>query len=120
MFRINDSDPATSIAGIWEALVPGPQIVTTIELRIDGASLTGAIVQPRNTAPILEGRFERGTMVFKATAATGDRTVSLRGTVSGHEIHFVRDLAVRPGGDPGGEGIFGIRGPQTFVARQSN
>jgi pimeloyl-ACP methyl ester carboxylesterase len=118
VFRISDSDPRTDITGTWEAWVPGPQIVTTIELRIEGAAITGAIIQPRNTTPILDGRFERGTMTFTATSATGDRTVSLRGTVSGDEIHFIRDLAVRPGGDPGGEGMYGIRGPQTFVAKQ--
>jgi hypothetical protein len=118
VFTISDSDAAHGVAGEWEAWVPGPQIVTTVELRVTGDSVVGTIVQPRNKTAISEGRFERGTLLFKATSANGDRTLTVRGTIAGDEIHFVRDITVRPGGDPGGEGFFGIRGPQTFVAKR--
>ena len=120
VFTVSDANRSGNIAGTWEAWVAGPPTVTTIELRIDGDSVVGTVTQPRNTVPISDGRFERGTLLLSATAATGDRAVSLRGTVSGDEIHFVRDFTVRPGGDPGGEGFFGILGPQEFIARRLN
>ena len=120
VFRVSDTNASGGIAGTWEAWVAGLPTVTTIELRIDGNSVVGTVTQPRNTVPISDGRFERGTLLLSATAATGDRAISLRGTVSENEIHFVRDFTVRPGGDPGGEGFFGIRGPQTFIARRLN
>jgi hypothetical protein len=86
VFTITDSDASRGVAGEWEAWVPGPQIVTTVELRVTGDSVAGTIVQPRNKTAISEGRFERGTLFFKATVANGERMLTLCGTIAGDEI----------------------------------
>ena len=121
VFRIAASAQAINLAGTWELTLSGPQTVTTIDLRVDGVTLTGTLTPPRGVVtPIFDGRFDRGTVTFKATSPDGDRTVTLTGVADGDAIEFSRDLVVRPGGNPGGEGLLGVRGPRTFTARRVN
>ena len=42
--------------------------------------------------------------------------VTFRGTVTGDIATFTREVAVRPGGDPGGDGVWGASGPRQFTA----
>ena len=115
------SGAATPFAGQWESILPGPFGVFTIDLKVDGGMLTGAIGAARVAVPISEGRASPTELSFKATSADGDRAIALRGILVGDEITFTREFAQRPGSfGGGGQGIFGAKGPSRFVARRVN
>ena len=50
----------------------------------------------------------------------GDRTITFTATLQGDEIAFTRDVEVRPGGNRGGQGIFGSQGARAFTARRAD
>ena len=57
-------------------------------------------------------------ITFNVHIPTGNRTVTLAGTLKGDEIAFVRTATMHEGGAPGGQGFFGVTGAPTFVARR--
>jgi pimeloyl-ACP methyl ester carboxylesterase len=113
-----EATPGNRFAGSWEAILPGAFGVTAIDLKIEGAKVTGTISQPRASVNVFDGRIEGAEMIFKATSGDGDRTIILRGTLGGDELTLTRELVVRPGGFPGTQGIFGASGPPVIVANR--
>jgi hypothetical protein len=111
-----EGTPGRAFAGNWEALIPGSYGVTTIDLKIDGTKVTGTILQPRAAVNVFDGRIVENELIFKATSGDGFRTITLRGKLNGDGIEFTREFAVRPGGFPGAQGIFGAAGPSTITA----
>jgi len=58
-------------------------------------------------------------VTFTAVSLDGDRTITFTGTLAGDEIAFTRDVVTRPGGDPGGPGIFGAEAARRFTATRT-
>jgi acetyl esterase/lipase len=118
----------TAFAGRWHTsfLTSGG---ITAQLKADGSTLSGsfdfeegaAVAQGRaGSAAIYDGRIDGNTVSFKVKSPDGERTITFTGTLKGDEIAFTREVEVRPGGFPGGQGIFGAAGPRTFAARKVN
>jgi len=105
------------LAGIWHAEV-GPNTVWNFHLQSEGQRLTGIVDSGNAPLEISDGLIEGNTFVFKIDSLDGDRTITVKGTVTGNEIAFTRDVQVRQGGNPGGAGIEGAKGPLTFAARR--
>jgi len=98
------------VAGVWQTEIQ-PNTFWTIELRVDGARLTGTVAE----VAIVDGAIDGDAISFNVELPDGDRTVTFRGTVGGDEIAFTRDVQFRQGGPQGGAGIFGAAGPRTFT-----
>lgn len=107
-----------AFVGKWEAAFPNTRLVH-VDLKVDGAAVTGTFSVGAQTLPLLAGRIDGNTMTFQIKTADGDRTITFRGVVNGEEIAFTRDVQVRPGGIPGGPGIFGVSGARTFTATRA-
>jgi hypothetical protein len=92
----------------------GPQTMT-IELKADGATLTGKIVNPRGETKIENGKIDGDTITFTTTRTMGDNTVTQKytGKVSGDSIEFTSEMQ-------GGAGGGGGRGPQKFTAKKAS
>jgi hypothetical protein len=103
--------PAADVTGKWVAQVPGRQGNTqevTFNLKADGDKLTGTVVTPRGENPIAEGKVEGDKISFSQTMERGGNTMKMlyKGTVSGSEIKFVREVE-------GGQGQ-----PREFTAKK--
>jgi hypothetical protein len=111
----------SSVTGIWQAEVPqaGPAL-WTVELKLDGARLTGSVSQNSGSAvDIEEGKLEGTTVKFKVTVADPiDRTITFTGKIDGDQITFTRDVVVASGGATGGTGIFDARGVREFTVNR--
>ncbi|MGD0498996.1 MAG: hypothetical protein ABSC23_11230 [Bryobacteraceae bacterium] len=99
---------ADAITGKWtmsqEGRNGGPARVTTFDLKVDGANLTGTVLAPMGgrggggggavpaptPTPITHGKVAGSTITFDVTRTTpnGDMTMKYEGTVSGDTIHF--------------------------------
>jgi TonB family protein len=104
----------------------------TLVLHADGTTLTGTVIQAQTnraggqigittlTAPvaIYDGTIDGNTISFKCKSPDGNRTITFAGQMSGDEITFSRDVQVRPGGDPGEDGIYGAAGASHFTAKR--
>jgi hypothetical protein len=106
------------VAGTWRA-EGQPSMPWTFALSVDGSTVTGTATMA-GAAPvaIFDGRTDGRTVVFKAQSADGDRTVTFTGTWEGEALSFARDVQVRAGGSPGGNGLLGTLAPQRFIARR--
>lgn len=121
-FVITSSDPKpTAFAGRWQTDFAGGQDLVA-ELVSSGGGLTGSI---KNVAPgqsaavaIYDGRIDGRTVSFKAKSPTGDRVVTITGTIDRDVISFVREVEVPPGAPEGGRGFYGALGARTFGARR--
>jgi hypothetical protein len=108
------------VNGRWQAtgVAGGPWI---FEFKVDGANLTGTVRQTGNpTAPvnIAGGKVDGTTISFVALSPDAQRTITFRGRVNGNEISFVRQIAELPGGNRGGNDLFGASASLQFVARR--
>jgi pimeloyl-ACP methyl ester carboxylesterase len=121
-FTINSTDAAlTPFAGAWDATFPNAPRPFNFSLTISGGKVTGNITAGGGAlnVPILEGTANQGTVMFKVNSPTGDHIITFTGTVDGNTISFVRDVAVQPGGQSGGNALWGTSGPRTFTARRA-
>jgi len=104
----------------------------TITLAVDDGKVTGTVSQGSTdfmrqrhtdvTGPvaIYDGFVERDTVSFKCNSLDGgDRTILFTGKIDGNEIVFTREVKLRPGGNPGDEGIFGLSGATHFTATRA-
>jgi hypothetical protein len=123
------ADADSGVTGIWTAHDVGfPP--WTLTLKADGVELSGTVQQGArgssgyNTtltmpAAIYDGEIDGNKITFKCQDPwTHDRTITLAGIVNGDEISFTRTVVVRPGGNPGTNGIFGISGAAQFTAQR--
>ena len=117
---------ATSLAGQWRAVLPGPQATVQFDVRLDNGSVLGTITPnarqgdpPADPVQVFDGRVDGDALTFKAKSPDGGRTITFVATLSGDELTFTRDVEVAPGAAPGRDGIFGVIGPSTFTARRS-
>jgi TonB family protein len=102
----------------------------TLVLHADGTKLTGTVTQaPTNrsggrittlTAPvaIYDGTIDGNAISFKCKSPDGNRIITFAGQMNRDEITFSRDAQVRPGGDPGEDGIYGAAGASHFTAKR--
>ncbi len=120
-----------AITGMWRAdkVAYAPW---TLRLKLQGTKVTGTVSQGRYnpdrrrfttlTQPveIYDGTIRGNVVSFKcASPGRPDRIISFTGTIDGDEINFTRTVQVRPGGNPGEEGIFGASGATHFIARRA-
>jgi hypothetical protein len=106
------------VEGTWRA-EGQPSMPWTFALSVNGTTVTGtATMTGAAPAAIVDGRTDGRTVSFRATSADGDRTVIFTGTWDGEALSFTREVLVRAGGSPGGNGLFGANGPPRFIARR--
>jgi hypothetical protein len=104
----------------------------TITLAVDEGKVTGTVSQSSTdfmhqrhtdaTGPveIYDGFVERDIVSFKCNSPDGgDRTMLFTGKIDGNEITFTREVKLRPGGNPGDDGIFGLAGATHFTATRA-
>lgn len=118
-------------AGTWKAEdVSYPP--WTVTLAVDGTKVTGTVSQGsinimrgRRTdltgpVAIYDGFIERDTISFKCDSPDGgDRTILFTGKIDAGEIAFTREVKLRPGGNPGEDGIFDLSGATHFTATRA-
>jgi hypothetical protein len=122
------SGPESGVTGVWTADNVGfPP--WTLALKAEGGKLDGTVMQGAKdssgssttlTMPveIYDGEINGTTITFKCQDPGHNRTITFTGTVNGDEIVFTRKVVVKPGGYPGGKGIFGASGVSQFNARR--
>jgi hypothetical protein len=122
---------ANPASGTWKAEdVSFPP--WTVTLAVDEGKATGTVSQGSTnlmrgrhtdlTGPvaIYDGFLERDIISFKCNSPDGgDRTILFTGKVDGNEIVFTREVKLRPGGNPGDDGIFGLAGAAHFTAMRA-
>jgi hypothetical protein len=119
VLRIQPLDNAqTPFTGRWSIHFPGAR-GATIDARTDGHTVIGTVATGPNVTDIYEGRIEGNVVSFKVTSPDGDRSVTFTGILDGDEIAFTRSVEVRPGGAPGGVGIFGLSAVREFTAKRA-
>jgi hypothetical protein len=104
----------------------------TMTLAVDEGKVTGTVSQGSTdfmrqrhtdvTGPvaIYDGFVERDIVSFKCDSPDGgDRTMRFTGKIDGNEIVFTREVKLRPGGNPGDDGIFGLAGATHFTATRA-
>ena len=104
----------------------------TITLAVDEGKVTGTVsqgstdfIRQRHTdltgpVEIYDGFVERDTVSFKCNSPDGgDRTMLFTGKIDGNEIVFTREVKLRPGGNPGDDGVFGLAGAAHFTATRA-
>jgi hypothetical protein len=118
-------------AGTWKAEdVSYPP--WTVTLAVDERKVTGTVSQGSTnlmrgrrtdlTGPveIYDGFIERDIISFKCNSPDGgDRTILFTGKLDGDEILFTREVKLRPGGNPGDDGIFDLAGATHFTATRA-
>lgn len=86
---------AADVTGTWKAQVPGRDGNTremTINLKQDGATLTGSIGGPQGDTPITNGKVSGDEVSFTVVRSFGGNEMKMNynGKVSGNEIKFVQ------------------------------
>jgi hypothetical protein len=108
------------LSGTWRA-EGQPSMPWTFVLTVSGTTVNGtAVMSGGAPAPIFDGRTDGRSVILRARSADGDRTVTFSGTLAGDALTFTREVQVRDGGSPGGNGLFGTLGPKQFVARRAS
>lgn len=118
----------SGVTGVWTAYDVGfPP--WTLTLKADGIKLSGTVQQGVRdssgysttlTMPvaIYDGEINGNGISFKCQDPRHDRTITFTGIVNDNEITFTRTVLVKPGGDPGRNGIFGASGAARFTAHR--
>jgi hypothetical protein len=94
---------AADVTGKWTAEMPGrdgtPQTVT-MNLKADGATLTGTVSGRRGDTDISAGKVDGMNVMFDVVRQYGDNkmTTHYMGTLDGDTIHFT----IKSEGGPGG------------------
>jgi len=91
---------AEDLTGKWTATAVGNNAAVTLDLKVAGNVVTGAILNPQaGPAEIKDGKLEGNNISFHVvrTADNTTRKVLWQGTVEGEEIHFTRAVEGAPG-----------------------
>ena len=102
---------AQDLTGKWTATAVSNNVAVTLDLKVAGNVVTGAILNPQSgPAEIRDGKIEGDSISFHVvrTANNATNKVLWRGTIEGEEIHFTRSVEGAPG--PGME-IIAKRAP---------
>jgi hypothetical protein len=118
--KISSTDgKPTSFQGDWEAFYPNIPVPVKVDLNTNGDVVTGSLFPGLGRkVEIFDGKVSGDTITFKVKSPDGERTITFTGKLSGDEIAFMRDVAVPPGGNPGGAFFFGAAGARTFTAKR--
>ena len=93
---------AQDLTGKWTATAVSNNVAVTLDLRVTGNVVTGAILNPQSgPAEIKEGKIEGNNISFHVvrTANSATNRILWKGTIAGEEIHFTRSVesATGPG-----------------------
>ena len=84
---------AQDLTGKWTATAVGNNVAVTLDLKVTGNVVTGAILNPQSgPAEIKEGKIEGNKISFHVvrTANGATNKILWQGTIEGEEIHFTR------------------------------
>ena len=94
------------LTGKWTATAVSNNVAVTLDLKVAGKVVTGAILNPRSgPAEIKDGTIDGNKISFHVVRIANDATnrILWQGTIEGAEIHFTRSVEGSPG--PGMEVI---------------
>lgn len=86
---------AQDLTGKWTATAVGNNVAVTLDLKVAGNVVTGAILNPQSgPAEIKDGKIEGNKISFHVvrTANNATNKILWQGTVEGEEIHFTRSV----------------------------
>jgi hypothetical protein len=86
---------AQDLTGKWTATAVGNNVAVTLDLKVAGNVVTGAILNPQSgPAEIKDGKLEGNRISFHVlrTANNATNRVLWQGTLEGEEIHFTRSV----------------------------
>jgi hypothetical protein len=86
---------AQDLTGKWTATAVGNNVAVTLDLKVAGNVVTGAILNPQSgPAEIKEGKIEGNKISFHVMRTANNTTnkVLWQGTIEGEEIHFTRSV----------------------------
>ena len=91
---------AQDLTGKWTATAVSNNVAVTLDLKVTGDVVTGAILNPQSgPAEIKEGKIEGNNISFHVvrTANNATNKILWKGTIAGEEIHFTRSVEGAPG-----------------------
>ena len=91
---------AQDLTGKWTATAVSNNVAVTLDLKVTGNVVTGAILNPQSgPAEIKEGKVEGNNVSFHVvrTANNATNKILWKGTIAGEEIHFTRSVEGAPG-----------------------
>lgn len=86
---------AQDLTGKWTATAVANNAAVTLDLKVAGNVVTGAILNPQSgPAEIKDGKVEGNRISFHVvrTADNATRKILWQGTIEGEEIHFTRSV----------------------------
>lgn len=108
--------------GTWLA-TDVPFAPWTVQLKQDGAKLTGTMEQNgglRGRVEIYEGKIDGPAVSFKAKSPDGARAITFTGMVKGDEMVLNRSTEILTDGSPGGTGLFGTNAAPQFTIHRTS
>ena len=88
------------LTGKWTATAVSNNVAVTLDLKVAGNVVTGAILNPRSgPAEIKDGTIDGNKISFHVERIANDATnrILWQGTIQGEEIHFTRNVEGAPG-----------------------
>ncbi len=88
------------LTGKWTATAVSNNVAVTLDLKVAGNVVTGAILNPRSgPAEIKDGTIDGNKISFHVVRTANDATnrILWQGTIEGEEIHFMRSVEGAPG-----------------------
>jgi len=86
---------AQDLSGKWTATAVGNNVAVTLDLKVAGNVVTGAILNPQaGPAEIKDGKIEGNKISFHVVRTANNTTNKIlwQGTIEGEEIHFTRSV----------------------------
>jgi hypothetical protein len=92
---------AQDLTGKWTATAVSNNVAVTLDLKVAGNVVTGAILNPQSgPAEIKDGKIDGDTISFHVVRTRDNATtdkVLWQGAIHGEEIHFTRSVEGAPG-----------------------
>ena len=86
---------AQDLTGKWTATAVSNNVAVTLDLKVTGNVVTGAILNPQSgPAEIKEGKIEGNNISFHVVRTANNTTNKIlwKGMIHGEEIHFTRSV----------------------------
>jgi hypothetical protein len=115
------SGQTVNATGTWLA-TDVPYAPWTVQLKQDGAKLTGTMEQNgglRGQVEIYAGKVDGPAISFKAKSPDGARAITFTGTVKGDDMVLNRSTEILTDGSPGGTGLFGTNAAPQFTIHRA-